>query len=60
MAERMSEKPWLKLVIPRVWGARWEAMVKNRELHWKLSKDKAGDGWRRAESWTTVMAFLAT
>lgn len=41
MAERMNEKPWLKLVIPRVWGARWDAMVKNRELHWELSKDKA-------------------
>jgi len=41
MAERMNEKPWLKLVIPRVCGARWDAMVKNRELHWKLPKDKA-------------------
>jgi hypothetical protein len=41
MAERMNEKSWLKRVIPRVWGARWDSMTKNRELHWKLSMDKA-------------------
>lgn len=41
MVERMNEQPWLKWVIPRVWGAKWDTMVANRELHWAKSKDKA-------------------
>lgn len=41
MVERMNQQPWLKWVIPRVWGPKWDTMVKNRELHWTKAKDKA-------------------